>query len=195
MNAPSELSNNPHAQTAASWLRDHGDMMFAYALRRLSNADDAEDAVQDALIAAMKNVGTFQGVSTERTWLVGILRHKVLDLIRLRAKARLAQSLDDAHIDRQFVDGYWANRQSSWQELPDSDLQRQELRAILERAIDDLPPTMRTAFCLREIDQLDAKEICKVMNITPTNLWTLIHRARLQLRRSLTVDWFEKGDG
>jgi len=190
-----ESSTQPNSETlnrAENWLGQYGDVLFAYAMRRLSDADDAEDAVQNTLIAAMRAAHSFRGDSTEKTWLIGILRHKVLDVLRRRSVARPISFANDDERVGQFQDGYWVNRPVKWPALPDERLRRDELRAALDRAIDALPPAMRTAFCLKEIDGVESKEICKVMNITPTNLWTLLHRARLRLRELLTDEWIEK---
>jgi len=184
--------NSDTLNRAEAWLGQYGDILFAYAMRRLSDADDAEDAVQNTLIAAMRAAPSFRGDSTEKTWLIGILRHKVLDVLRQRSVAKPPHLVTDDERAREFKDGYWVHRPVKWPALPEDRLRRDELRAALDRAIDALPPAMRTAFCLKEIDGVDSKEICKVMNITPTNLWTLLHRARLRLRELLTDEWIEK---
>ncbi len=178
---------------AERWLREYGDTLFAYAFRRLGDADEAEDAVQETLIAALRAADGFRGESTEKTWLIGILRHKVIDVIRNRRVTPVRVEAVDGDRSASFKDGFWKNRPIKWPALPEDGMRRRELQAALNRAIDELPPTMRTAFCLKEIDGIASKEICKVMSISPTNFWTLLHRARLRLRESLTDEWFEKG--
>lgn len=180
-----------HPPDPTSWLDRHGDAMFRYAMLRLGDRDLASDAVQDALLAAVAASATFRGDARERTWLIGILRHKVLDAIRRRARERPAANAppDDRPT---FVDGFWAHRQAPWGALPDDPLERSELRALLISRVAALPEAMREALVLREIDGLATDEVCKILNITPTNLWTLVHRAKVRLRRDLTEQWFER---
>lgn len=186
-------SKSEQAKRAERWLREYGDALFAYAFRRLSDADEAEDAVQETLIAGIRAADGFRGDSTEKTWLIGILRHKVIDVLRNRRVTPVPLETGDDERSASFQNGFWKKRPRKWPALPEDEMRRRELQAALDRAIDELPPMMRTAFCLKEIDGIASKEICKVMNISPTNFWTLLHRARLRLRDSLTNEWFEKG--
>lgn len=166
--------------------------MFAFALRRLGDRDAAEDVVQEALLAGLQGYDRFRGDAQERTWLIGILHRKVIDHIRKKTGDReIVTSLVESS-NTEFEDGYWKQRPASWGALPAHSLERAELQQVLEAAIDELPNQMRTAFCLREIDQLSTEDICKIMGITRTNLWTLIHRAKLRLRARLSSDWFDR---
>lgn len=177
------------------WVEAHGDAMYRYALLRLGSPDLAEEAVQEAMVSALKALETFQGRSSERTWLIGILRHKVLDVIRSRRRerdgaaemARLLETRDAAFRD----DGRWAQRVAS-SSLGGS-AERAELRQALLDRIGRLPPAMREAFCLRELDGLDSAVVCEIMGISPTNLWTLIHRAKVRLREALESDGHGRG--
>jgi len=188
-----EISNSDAQSTGVRWVRAHGDALFAFAMRRLDDAEDAQEAVQETLLAALKNLTQFRRDAQERTWLIGILRRKVVDLIRRRTRDRDMRVSPADREEEGFEDGFWKQRPATWGALPDAGLQQEELRKILDRAIDELPAAMRTAFCLREIDQLASNEVCEMMAITPTNLWTLIHRAKLRLRRRLNDEWFGRG--
>lgn len=173
---------------AERWLADHGDVMFAYARRRLDDDASAEDAVQEALLAAMN--ATREGGSAERTWLIGILRHKVLDHIRRASRERAMDAgfSDGSHPD--FARGYWKNKQTVESVEQIDTLDAAERREILRRAIDELPPLERRVLVLRELDGLDTETVCQVTGLSATYVWTLTHRAKGRLRRSL-----ERGGG
>lgn len=162
------------------WLTDHGDAMYRYALLRLKDASKAEDAVQESLLAALSARDRFAGDATERTWLVGILRHKVADTIRreVRARAMLdAQTTLPAPVrHRHFDPSIWAG----------FDPESEEAKAMVREEVAALGSPMREALCLRIIDGLSTDACCEVLGLTPTNLWTLVHRAKLRLRERMS---------
>lgn len=164
----------------ARWLDEHGDAMYRYALTRLGSPELAEDAMQEALLGAIRSRGRFQGRSQERTWLIGILRHKVLDQITSQSRERRALSPGSPE------DG----PAPGWTRLPTSAPERAELRAALTSRIAQLPSPMREAFCLRELDGLNTASVCEILRLTPTNLWTMIHRAKRRLQQGLEKDGF-----
>ena len=154
--------------------------MFGYARLRLFDAESAEEAVQEALLAAWRSRGSFQGRSSERTWLIGILRHKVIDAISQRAKKNQGvSSLDPIDTpDPAFSRGRFIEFPQQW----GSDMDRHELRQILTAALETLPDQMRQAVVLREVDGLSGRVVCEILGISETNLWTLVHRAKTRLR-------------
>lgn len=177
-----------------TWIDDHGDALFRYANQRLRNASHAEDVVQEALLAGLKSWQKFSGGSSERTWLIGILRHKILDLLRQRGKALQTdvggasdKQGEAADLDALFSDGLWRRRPLPPESLPADPLERAELVAELARAIEELPEQMRDALYLREIDGLESRLVCELLEISTTNLWTLVHRAKLRLRERLSA--------
>lgn len=181
------------SKLAAGWLSEHGDVLYRYALRRCGRPEVAEDLVQDTLLAAMGSWDSFRGASSERTWLVGILRHRLLD--HLRRRARDPAWLDEVRGEvgqpnAEFRNGYWIQRPAEWPDIssPEAD----ELRTIMHNSLAQMPEAMRLAFTLREIDEIPSKMVCEVLGITPTNLWTLVHRAKLRLRKDLSRNWFER---
>jgi RNA polymerase sigma-70 factor (TIGR02943 family) len=175
-----------------AWVAEYGDLLYRYALVRVRRPDVAADLVQDALVEAWKNRGSFAGRSAPATWLVGILRHKVLDhLRRSAAGARTGQVPLDVVDDRPFTRrGFWKAGPGDWAVGPASDLERVEFWAALRGCLGELPDPVAAAFVLREMDGLETGEICQTLGITPTNLWTRLHRARLHLRACLGRRWF-----
>jgi RNA polymerase sigma-70 factor, ECF subfamily len=171
------------------WLTEHGDYLFRYARRRLMSAELAEDAVQETLLAALKAHEGFKGGSSERTWLTGILKHKVVDIIRVQAREITApgsDNEDDAQDWEALFDqsGHWNQTFADWK-TPESELENNRLRQALQDCLDGLKPNLSQIFSLRELTGLSTEGICKELNITATNAWVMLHRAKLFLRECL----------
>ncbi len=159
-------------------------------MARVRNRELAEDLVQEGLLAALKSAGSYKGASTERTWLVGILKHKLLDHLRKADRERASDTLDQQLEDEFFDDrGRWKNRPSKWTVDPHEALKQGDFRIVFERCLDQAPEQLAQVFTLREIDELDSDEICKILDVTSTNLWVMLHRARLKLRQCLELNW------
>jgi RNA polymerase sigma-70 factor (ECF subfamily) len=176
-----------------TWLEEHGDFLFRYAWSRLRNRYSAEDLVQDTFLAAIDMRGRFQGRSSLRTWLLGILRHKIIDY--MRRMAREVPIEDESTLDNiseKFFDarGEWLVKPSEWKDDPSRAIERKEFWDVLMRCLAELPENMASTFVLRELEELDSQEICRALHITSTNLGALLYRARLRLRRCLEMNWF-----
>ena len=191
------MSNNANPQSGApdpnAWLAEHGDALFRYALAHTHDRSAAEDAVQDALLAALSAYQTFRGSSSERTWLIGILRHKIVD--QSRKSARQPQTRDplaggDPATEEFTPNGKWRTGPRSWGGNPREAFEKQEFWDVFEICLGRLPTRTASAYTLREMDELPAEEICELLDVTTTNLWTLLHRARLWLRKCLELNWF-----
>ena len=177
----------------SSWLDQHGDYLYRYAIFRLRDPVVAEDAVQETLLAAIKGYSGFKGASSEKTWLVGILRHKILDRFREMSRAQPLHISDDPIDKVTFeADGHWKSRAAplAWRTDPYELVARKEFWEVLSRALSSLPARTATAFILREIDRLSTHEICDALNVTPDNLSVMLHRARITLRGFLQTNWF-----
>lgn len=171
----------------ACWVERHGSAMFAFASLRLPSADLAEEAVQEALVSAWRSRESFEGRSTERTWLIGILRYKVLDLLRERARGM--GTLDETgDVDPAAGTATGAGTAGpDWWSDPDADT----MRRMLRDGLGELPEPMRTALVLREVDGIPGKTVCEILGVSETNLWTMIHRAKSRLRRSFSEKFGE----
>ncbi|UCG52776.1 MAG: sigma-70 family RNA polymerase sigma factor [Candidatus Latescibacterota bacterium] len=181
----------------STWVDEHGDVLFRFAVLRVKDTHVAEDLVQETFIAALEGLATFRGGSSIRTWLVGILKHKIVDYFR--KSAREVPSTDLAALEEETEDelfnrwGQWRHLPSKWRETPDNLLENKEFWGVFLRCLDALPNSLRRAFALREIDGLKTDEICKILSITATNLWVILHRARGKLRDCLDTNWFREG--
>ncbi|MCB0114555.1 MAG: sigma-70 family RNA polymerase sigma factor [Caldilineaceae bacterium] len=177
----------------SQWLHDHGDALFSYAMMHLRDTAVSEELVQDTFLAALRSAPSFEGRSTERVWLISILKHKIIDLIRKRARrASIDVDIeDDLIIERRFQDdGHFLTPLNEWSGDPVQALEQKQFGEVLASCVEGLPEKLAQVFTLRELEQWSAEEICKDLNISATNLWVILHRARLRLRDCLNAKWF-----
>jgi RNA polymerase sigma-70 factor (TIGR02943 family) len=161
----------------------HGDYLHNYALGQLRDKNDAEDVVQETFLAALKARDRFKGDASERTWLVSILRHKICDYLWRKCRERpVPNNLSEARLDESML---WIHETAAKCLLPSRRLDLNDFRESLETALHTLPPRIAQAFAMYEIDECDNADICSRMHISEGNLWTMVHRARKQLRQLL----------
>jgi RNA polymerase sigma-70 factor (ECF subfamily) len=166
----------------AAWVDDHGDVLYRYALRRLSHPADAEDAVQDALLAGLRGWDRFDGRSTVRTWLVGILRHKVLDALQARVARREATATSPRATADAATEHAMKTETACIRPAPS---EMAELRVVLRMAIDQLDSPMREAILLRVVDGHSTSAVCEALGISREQCWTLVHRGKARLQQAL----------
>ncbi|MDE1888182.1 MAG: sigma-70 family RNA polymerase sigma factor [Gammaproteobacteria bacterium] len=165
-------------------------MLYRFALMRVCDSSVAEELVQETFLAALKGWREFRGQSSERTWLVGILKHKIVDHLRYARREVPTEDID-VEVDAYFnAGGGWAVPPSIVGN-PGKSVEQQQLRGKLAECMQELPERLSNAFVLTQIDGLPAKETCKVLGITETNLWVMLHRARLRLQRCLQ-NWYSE---
>jgi len=170
--------------------------LLRYTSLQLRNPAAAEDAVQEALLAALASERSFAGRSNLRTWLTGILKHKIVDAIR---KAGREPVLEEAQVEAELEDfnalfkanAHWQERPAAWQD-PDAALEQKQFFAVLEDCLRGLPERTARAFMMREHLGLATGEICQELGVTPTHCWVLLYRARMALRLCLEKNWFGK---
>jgi RNA polymerase sigma-70 factor, ECF subfamily len=177
-----------------NWVELHGDYLYRFALSRLRDPKASEDVLQETFLAAIQSLDRFEGRSSERTWLAGILKHKILDHFRISTReVGLGDRDEPAHSNPDWFDedGHWKLDQNSpadWAD-PGRGLEQSRFWEAMGRCVGELPTRTARAFTLREIDNEETESICKVLCITPTNLWVMLHRARMHLRRCLELHW------
>lgn len=179
-----------------SQLADLQPYLLRYARLQLRNEAWAEDAVSETLLAALSKPQSFGNRSQLKTWLVGILKHKVIDILRQRKRE---VCLDEGEGDGDGADeldalmfkadGHYATPPADWGR-PDTALQSRQFFEVLEACCEKLPAAMARIFMMREWLELSSDEICKELGLTPTNLYVQLHRARLRLRECLELNWF-----
>jgi len=175
---------------ATSWVDNHGDYLFNFAVGQVRDAHVAEDLVQETFLGALKSQAGFSGRSSERTWLVGILRHKIYDHLRKTCRAR-AVRVDPMplHDDSEAFDEslLWVHQVAAESLSASRRLELAEFRAHLEKAMGKLPLRLAQVFQLYSIDELSNREVCDQLNISQSNLGVMLHRARRQLRTELAT--------
>jgi RNA polymerase sigma-70 factor (ECF subfamily) len=167
--------------------------LLRFARHQLRNPAWAEDAVSETLVAALEKPHAFAGASQLKTWLVGILKHKVVDQLRRHAREAVSLSAEDGEdIDELLFDasGHWREAPRDWGD-PEHALRERQFFEVLEACVERLPAAQGRVFMMREWLELESDEICKELSITATNLWVLLHRARLRLRDCLQAGWFD----
>ncbi len=180
------------------WLDLYGDYLYRFALLRTREASIAEEMVQETFLAALQARSRFAGQSTERSWLVGIMKHKIADHFRKVAREIPTEDMEGAgvreNVDTAFdQDGHWKMGGSApldWPGNPAGVLEQKQFWDVLKRCLGELPTRMAQAFSLREVDDVPSEEICAMLGITPNNLWVLLHRSRKHLRQCLETHHF-----
>ncbi len=176
----------------ATWVENHGDYLYRFALSRLRDPDAAEEVVQETMFSALKNVSQFASKGSERAWLLGILKRKVIDLYRKRKRDPINTDDESTGLADMLFDenGSWKKEVRSAMRSSLDSLDREDFWNILKTCLQSLPPRQSDAFSLRVIDEESAENICKELDITSTNYWVLLHRARLQLSSCMKRRWF-----
>ena len=193
----------PAPPDPAQWLARFGDELYRFALGRVRDEATAQELVQDTLVSALEALASFRGQASERTWLFVILKRKLLDHYRRRARSPLVplelspEQAPEADYFRP-ADGHWREQQlpSPWQVggaqgRGDVLLEQAELQRVLGACQQRLSAQQQAVFGLRFVEELGAAQICQQLGLSPANYWVLVHRAKLQLRRCLEKNWFQ----
>lgn len=178
---------------AAAWVDRHGDVLFRYALASVRDPSAAEDLVQDTFVAAIGALDSFAQRSSERTWLIGILRHKIQDHFRRVSRTGELGSEKQPDVEKRRAEfdgrGRWSRPLQQWH-LPDKALERTEFWKAFDHCIGELPEHLRTSFALREIEGLDSESLADILHTSKNHVWVMLSRARQKLRRCLERSWF-----
>jgi len=176
---------------SSDWVDAHANYLFNFAIGQVRDRGVAEDIVQDTFLAAVKAGDKFSGQSSERTWLVGILRHKICDHLRKTCRERAVRHdpapMNDAESWEEST--LWLHDVAAETQLPSRRIELDEFRAHLETALGKLPPRIAQVFQLYQIEERPNREVCEQLNISESNLWVMLHRARKQLRGHLDGWW------
>jgi RNA polymerase sigma-70 factor, ECF subfamily len=176
---------------SSDWVDAHADYLFNFAMGQMRDTGVAEDLVQETFLAAVKSQNSFGGKSSERTWLVGILRHKIYDHLRKTCRERSVRvdSMPATSGESWEESALWLHDVAAELQLPSRRMELDEFRANLELALGKLPPRIAQVFQLYEVEEHSNREVCEQLNISESNLWAMLHRARKQLRAHLGGWW------
>lgn len=192
----SDIKNilNPH-----KWTELYADGLFGYAYSKTGDNNLSEDLVQETFLAGLNAQKNFKGQCSEKTWLYAILKFKIADYYRKASTKYEVTNLsfqedEGSHIDAFFTeDGNWKENASpkKWQAPEMSAIENKELAIALNFCIDKLPENHKQLILLKLVEEEETEVVCKELNITPTNYWVIIHRAKLQLRACLEKNWLK----
>ncbi|MFQ5673399.1 MAG: sigma-70 family RNA polymerase sigma factor [Nitrospinales bacterium] len=178
------------------WVERYGDQMYRYTLLRVKYPESAEEIVQETFLAAYKSRNSFAGKASEKSWLFGILKHKIMDHFRELKKHQIFDLIQeddpDPYEDAYDHKGNRKNPPRNWGINPEKAAENKQLLRALGQCVEELPDKFRRLFILKEVDGYSSEYICKELDIQPTNLWVMMHRARNQLKKCLETNWFEK---
>jgi len=195
MNTAVESVPNAERESApvrCDWVEAHGDYLFNFALGQVRDVSTAEDLVQETFLAALKARDRFAAKCTDRTWLIGILRHKIYDHLRYscRERARRVNPMPERDGEDSWDEAaVWLHDVAAECQSPSRRMELAEFRSNLESALGQLPPRIAQVFQLYAMDERGNQEVCKQLNISESNLWVMLHRARKQLREQLGEWW------
>lgn len=178
----------------SKWVEMYGDILFRFCMLRVRDTSVAEDLVQETFLSALKSRDSFKGQSAEKSWLIGILKHKIMDYYRKNARDGEFNKLvnDEKELDSFFNQQYRdAHSYSAWAQDPSKNAENEEFRKVFQKCLNNIPPKFSQVFTMRELDNMPTDQICKELNITPTNLWVILHRARMGLKNCLENSWFK----
>jgi len=192
------MADQHNLSSPNEWVDRHGDFLFRFAILRVREAGVAEEMVQETFLAALQARDRFAGQSTERSWLVGIMKHKIVDHFRKVTREIPTDDIErvgagedaDGAFDQ---GGHWKAGMSApldWPDNPAGALEQRQFWDVLKRCLGELPPRMAQTFTLREVDEVSTEAICSMLKITPNNLWVLLHRSRKHLRQCLETHHF-----
>jgi RNA polymerase sigma-70 factor (ECF subfamily) len=189
------MSNPDVASAAERWVDEHGECLFRFALVRVRKPEVAEDLVQETFLAAVRGYEKFGGRSSERSWLCGILKNKIVDHFRKLGRETSftdMEFLSDEFSEKFVSVGFWNHDKGpcAWKPEADEVMHRTEFWQTMRDCLGKLPQRVRDVFTMREMDDVPSKEICAMLSISDGNLWVMLHRARMALRECLEMNWF-----
>lgn len=197
---PGENPGTSHL-TDPAFLKELRVQMLKFATLQLRDEALAEDAVQEALIGALKNAASFNRRSALKTWVFAILKNKIADVLRkgsrmIEASRLLRDNEDEENLDALFdTKGFWQvdERPAAWSH-PMESVKNDHFWRVFEICLSGLPENQARLFMMREFIELESNEICETLNISTSNLHVMLYRARLRLRECLENRWFNEGE-
>jgi len=185
-------NSTKHTLDPNKWIDKYADYLFNYAVVRVNDSDTAKDLVQETFFAGLKSAKNFEGKAAERTWLVAILKRKVIDPYRKKNSKKGKAEVRMNFYEDGENEGSWIEERvpQTWDSDADKLIETAELKSTIDQCIDNLPEKYAMVFRMKTIQEFETEEICKELNITASNLWVIIHRARTQLRKCMEDNWF-----
>lgn len=181
-----------HVLQPKIWVDQYADYLFNYAISRVSDAEIAKDLVQETFFAGLKSAKNYKGDAAERTWLIAILKRKVIDHYRKINSNKGKAEVRMTYNSNTETDGDWLEEQVAdpMSILENSDIENEELGMAIQDCISKLPKKQALVFTMKTVQGMSTEDICNELDINPSNLWVMIHRARTTLMDCLNQNWF-----
>ncbi len=182
----------PSVLEPSAWVDRYSDYLFRYAYSRLRDSNTAEEVVQETFLAAVRYSEQYSGRGTERSWLLGILKRKIIDCVRLRDKHAVSTPYEDeTDLTSQLFDsaGNWKPSALRWIPSPGQRIEFSELWSVVKGCLRTLPPGQADVFMLSVVEEMESSDICKQLEISSANYWVRMHRARLGLAACVGEKW------
>ena len=181
-----------HLLNPNKWIDLYADYLFNYTISRVNDREIAQDLVQDTFLAALKAMKNFKGEASERTWLISILKRKIIDYYRKinsnkgKAEVRITSNNDSE------TEGDWLEERVAdpFDKTAEDTMQNTELGEAILNCLSKLPEKQSEVFRMKSIEGIETEDICNELNITASNLWVIIHRARTAMALCLKENWF-----
>lgn len=173
------------------WVQKYADVLYVYTVARVTDTGVAEDIVQDTFLSAWKNRESYKGEASEKNWLFSICKNKIIDYYRKNARSVVRTAKEDIPENDFNEAEHWTKEAGpkEWNVDYTGTIETKEFYSVLQSCKNKLQKMQQAVFSMKYLDNLETEEICKVLNITPSNYWVLIHRAKLQLRGCLEKNW------
>lgn len=173
------------------WIDLYSDYLFNYTIARVSDREKAQDLVQDTFLAGLKSMKNFKGEASERTWLISILKRKIIDHYRkinsIKGKAEVRINYSDSESEGDWLEERVAD---PFDKTAEDTLQNNELGEAIHNCLEKLPQKQADVFKMKTVLGYETEVICNELNITASNLWVIIHRARTAMADCLKQNWF-----
>lgn len=193
--AGSNVATSQAEHDPSLWVEQYGDYLFRQAKLRVGRPEVAEELVQETFLAALKALDNFEGRSSMKTWLRGILKNKCIDYLRKSVREEVVDELksdDDITSELFYRTGVWRKWIHRWEGSPEESAEQQQFMLQLERCLRNLPERIGKVFALKALDNLSSDEVCKQLDLTSSNLWVIMYRARVHLRECMDRNWYRK---
>lgn len=172
------------------WIDRYSDYLFNFTLARVNDRETAKDLISETFLSALKAMKDFKGGASERTWLVSILKRKIIDYYRKTNSQKAKAEVKINYRDENNEGGWLEEKVADPADRTAEDkMENNELRLAIFECLGQLNERQAKIFKMKTIDGVDTETICNEFNITPSNLWVIIHRARAIMADCLEKKW------
>ncbi len=189
------IKKNHTLSAPSTWVDRYGDYLYSFALYKIQDESIAQELVQETMMAALGSKDNFKGQSTEKTWLTGILKHKITDHIRKKYREL---NLEDNILDNEAMDdnfdcnGRWKTGPVEWAANPENLLEQKSFLDVVKKCLKDLPKRQSKVLTLRQLKGETTQKICNLLDISEANCWVILHRARMMMRTCIETNWLKQ---